>query len=193
MKKGHTFVEGLANILVQRGVLAEKEVPAIADSFEKSDSDAFDEFLVEEGLVDEHALLEALGQYYQVPYFEVIGHFFTTHLLHQFPKEFLLQEGLIPLEVDENILFMIASNPDDPSLLEKIGDNVSYDVQFMVGLRPEIEDAVKEFYDKSITEGVEDDIYATPEIPASEEKKELEHELDEDEQMIIYEPGDEFE
>ncbi|HXW86458.1 MAG TPA: hypothetical protein VEK38_03910 [Candidatus Bathyarchaeia archaeon] len=193
MKKGRTFIEGLSKILVQRAILSQKEVDALASAFERSDGDAFDDFLVQEGLVDEHALLEALGQYYQVPYFEVIGHFFDTHLLQKFPKEFLLQEGIIPLEVDENILMMVASSPDDSALLEKIGEYVSYDIQFMVGLRTDIEDAIKEFYEKSITEGMEDDIYATPEMSRAEERKEFEHELDEDEPLIIYEPSDDFE
>ena len=74
-----------------------------------------------------------------------------------FPKDMLLRNAIIPLEVDENMMIMVASEPDDPELLFEIGEYVSYDIQFYVGLGRDICDAVKEFYDKSDTEDTEDE------------------------------------
>ncbi len=55
---------------------------------------------------------------------------------------------------------MVAGNPADQSLLEEIAKHVSYDIQLVVGLRRDICDAVKEFYDKSdsIPEEGEDEL-----------------------------------
>jgi phosphopantothenoylcysteine synthetase/decarboxylase len=49
-------------------------------------------------------------------------------------------------------MIMIAANPDNPDLLFEIGENVSYDIRFHVGICRDITDAVKEFYDKADTE-----------------------------------------
>ena len=68
----------------------------------------------------------------------------------------LLQNVIIPLEVDENIMVVVTSRPDNPDLLPEIGKYVSYDIQFYVGIGHDICDAVKEFYDMSETE-VDDD------------------------------------
>ena len=105
--------------------------------------DQFDEFLIEEGVVQEEALLNALSFYFQVPFFDTRGYFFDMQLLHEFPKGVLLRHAMIPLEViDESILIMVCTRPDNQDLLPIIGDYVSYDVQFRVGLYLHICDAI---------------------------------------------------
>lgn len=151
MKKQETFVEDLCSILIKNKIISAAEAVTIKRLFKDRSSDTFDDFLLSEGLVEKADLLNALSEYYRVPAFDVIGYFFDHYLLRAFPKDFLYAQALIPLEVDdESILFMIASNPFDDSLLPAIGKYVSYDVQFLVGLRQDIEDAVDEFYDQSL-------------------------------------------
>src|SRR5207244_235001 len=85
-----------------------------------------------EGIIEQEELLEALSEYYQVPSFDVIGYFFETHLLRMFPKDMLLRNEIIPMQVDENMLIVVAANPNNPDLLFEIGENVSYDILFHV-------------------------------------------------------------
>lgn len=158
MKKEKTFVEGLTAILQKHNVLKEDEAKAAKKLFYDRSPAAFDDFLLEEGLVTRSALLNALSEYYQVPAFDVVGYFFDQQVLREFPKEFLLQNAIIPLERDENILPVIAAEPNDEDLLSEIGTQVSYDIQFMVGIRPDITDAVKEFYDISPAKDIPEDV-----------------------------------
>lgn len=157
MASTHTFVSEFLDVLVRMDAIKKSEAEASDTAFHESAKENFVDFLVEEGLVDRGDILIALGQYYQVPYFDVVGHFFELHLLHQFPKDVLLRNGFIPLEVDENMLMVVASEPDNLELLNIIGEYVSYDVQLSVGIRLDITDAIKEYYEKSVTE-VEDDL-----------------------------------
>ena len=60
-----------------------------------------------------------------------------------------LSEEDLESEVDGNILSVVASKPDKPGLESAIREYISYDVVFRVGLRRDICDTVKEFYDKS--------------------------------------------
>lgn len=63
------------------------------------------------------------------------------------------------MEDDENTLVLVASDPHNNDLLLEIGKYVSYDVQFKVGLYQDIIDAIKEFYDPSLTEDAMQEMY----------------------------------
>jgi Type II secretion system (T2SS), protein E, N-terminal domain len=174
MKKHEAFVEALCSILIKNNIVSAAEAVVMKRLFKDRSSDTFDDFLLSEGLVEKHDLLNALSEYYRVPAFDVVGYFFEHALLHAFPKEFLYENAIIPLEVDdESILLMIAADPHDENLLPAIGNHVSYDVQFMVGIRQDIEDAIDEFYDQSLAV-VDEDSDLDAERRQRDEEKELE-------------------
>lgn len=194
MEKQKSFADDISKILVKRGAFSQKDLPAINQAFHDSDKDQFDDFLLEEGLVGEADLLDALSDYYQVPSFDTVGYFFETALLHEFPKDILLRHGMIPLEVEEeSILIMIASDPSDQDLLMVIGEYVSYDVQFKVGLKRDICDAIKEFYEPSLTEESANDLYDDVEETDEIERVLLQEAEILDEEFIRYTQDDDSE
>ena len=86
----------------------------------------------------------------------------------------MLRNAFIPLEVDENILIVIASEPDNGELLNIIGEFVSYDVRIDVGIRLDITDAISEYYEKSLTEVDEDlDLREERRLGSQERQQEL--------------------
>lgn len=157
MENKETFVQALCDLLVKNKAVEEKEADALKKVFKESEQEYFDNFLIEEGLVEEKDLLSALSQYYKVPAFDARGYFFETFLLHRFPKDFLLRNCFIPLEVDENMLVVVASHPELPGLESAMREFVSYEIEFFVGLSEHIIDAIEEYYDKSLTLDVEDE------------------------------------
>ena len=167
-----TFVEKLADIFVAQALVSEKEASALRRSFKESGKEQFVDFLVEEGLMQPVHILEALSVYYEVPFIDATDTFFDKHLLHMFPKDFLLQRAVIPLEVDQETLFVVASEPDSDGLESALREFVSYDIELYVGIRLDICDAVKEFYDESVTEIDED------------EDLRIEHELEREEKVL---------
>ncbi len=191
MEKSETFVEKLSSILVKFKFISQEEAKALQKAFKDSAKEIFDDFLLEEGLIEEADLLKALGDYYKVPAFDVVGYFFETFLLKKFPKGFLLRNAFVPLEVDENIMVVIASEPDTPELLEKIGKHVSYGIRFRVGLRRDICDTVKEFYDKAVTEVRKDiDLRVERIDERDSQKKGLKEEEEGDSRFITEEEWD---
>jgi hypothetical protein len=157
MERYESFEVGLLEILVRLEAIKKEDAVAIEKLFNDSDVDQFDDFLLSEDIVDEDHILQALSEYYQVPAFDVVGYFFECRYVRMFPKEMLLRNCMIPLEVDENIMIVVASAPNNPDLLSELGQYVSYDIQFYVGLGRDICDAVKEFYDKADTEDMLDE------------------------------------
>ena len=146
------FAKALTTILVKNKIFSQEEADSLQKAFKESSKPSFDYFLLEEGLIQKEDLLKALSEHYQVPYFDASGFFFQTFLLKKFPKDFLLRNGIIPIQQDGNMLMMLASSPENPELLPKIGEHVSYDIRFRVGLMRDIIDAIQTYYEPSVTE-----------------------------------------
>jgi hypothetical protein len=171
-----TYVDELTATLVKLGFFPKNEGEAIKENFRDSDQAVFDSFLLEEGLIERDELLRALSIHYQVQSFDVVGYFFESFLLHKFPKDFLLRNAIIPLEVDENMLIMVASEPELPGLTVEINEFVSYDIQFYVGIEEDITDAIKEFYDQAPTQAIPEDQDLREERLAERQEREEETE-----------------
>jgi hypothetical protein len=180
MEKKEKFAVELCAILVKQGIMNEAEGRSMQRAFKNADRDNFDEFLLEEGLVEEAPLLIALSEYYQVPAVDVTGYFFDTELLRNFPKDFLLRNGIVPLEMEDDVLIVVASNPDNTDLISGLGAYTSEDIQFRVGLARDISDAVKEFYDKSLTDLMDEQDYQDEQLIEEERFHSLISEEDED-------------
>jgi len=147
-----TYVKKLTDILVKLKAITPEMNDNLEQQFAASSHARFDDFLLEQGLVDKEDLLKALSILYQVPFMDVTGYFFDTFLLQKFPIDFLLRNAIIPYEQDENMLLVVAADPSDQSLLDKIGVHVSYDIRFNVGIYTDIVDAVRQYYETALTE-----------------------------------------
>jgi Type II secretion system (T2SS), protein E, N-terminal domain len=189
MEKKETFTDRLADVLVKQGVVSQDEIEEIKRLFDEHDEDFFDVFLVDEGLVPEDKMLKALAACYDVASFDVKGYFFDLHLLHKFPKSLMLRYNFIPLEDDESLMIIVTGDPSNPDLLPVIGKNVSYDIQCYVGLRTDIDEAIKEFYDTALTVGVAPDLFDLPDVH-DKDLADLETAEEADEQYIPYETFD---
>jgi hypothetical protein len=157
MASTQSFVTILSDILVQHKIVTAGRARELQQAFGNSSLDEFDDFLLAEGLVEVDDLLQALSVYYKVPFYDVADQFFQTHLLHNFPLDFLVRNAIIPLEVENHThLIMVASQPERPGLESEIRGFVDYDVIYFVGIRSDIIDAVRQYYDTALTEVDED-------------------------------------
>lgn len=123
----------------------------LVEEFKKNPAESFEEFLLDEELLSKQDLLKALQKYYDVPSIDLAGFFFDHDLVHLFPKEVMLNNQFIPYIVDGDLLIVIAADPSNEDLDEIIGRSVSYEVGYMVSIPHDITNAIKEFYDESLT------------------------------------------
>jgi len=150
MKK--EFIDDISIILTQKHLITPQDLVALHRSFKDRNDVSFEDFVLEEGIVEKSDLLAALSDYYQVPAIDVKGQFFDHYDITLIPKNVMLQHYFIPYDRDENdTLWVIAANPNDPHLRVVIGEHVTHNIHFMVGLPTDIIDAVQENYDESIT------------------------------------------
>ena len=180
MKRPDNFIDELSEILIRHHVSTPEETAVYKEQFAQSDLDAYEDFLLEDGLVEKEELLEALGAYYEVPWIDMGGILLDPDLVRNFPKDFLLRNEFIPITLEEDFLTVAAAHPDDETLLANIGRFVNADVRFQVALPRDITDAVSENYEAALTE-VQSDVDIHDEQHLQDE---LEHtgEIKEDEE-----------
>lgn len=150
MVKKNVFITRLADALVKLKVFSEQEADSLIKEFQGRGKGRIDDFLIDEGIVDRETLLKALQIVYNIVPFDVRGHFFNHQLLLFFPKDFLLNKGIIPLDVDAEIMTVVMSNPEDEETLDTLGRYVSYNVNVFVGISRDIVDAIEEYYDEDV-------------------------------------------
>src|SRR3990170_150408 len=148
-EKKTNFVQGISEILVKQGVFSPKTAAEMPVLFEQSPKEFFDDFLLEEGLVSKEALLNALSEYYKMPFFDVVGYFINHQLVTLFPKDELLRNAFLPLWLEEDILTVVASRPEERHLRDLINQYVDFGIEFYVGIGRDITSAAKEFYDRA--------------------------------------------
>lgn len=153
------FIGHLCRYLRQSGALTEQQEQGLIKEFSGQARLDFETFILDQGFVTRRSLLEALSFVYGVPAFDAVGYFFDHYLVTRFPKDFLKRTTSIPLSVDDDaIVVMVTAIPNQPAMLEEIGQYVSWDVTCLVSLYQDIQDAIDEYYDESLTisEMVED-------------------------------------
>jgi hypothetical protein len=151
------LIDGITKVLVQLNYLSTEDARALHEAFDKSEVERFEEFLLDEDVVNKEDLLKCLQIYYQLPAIDVVGILFEHNLVIKFPTEVMLNAGFIPYQRDGDIVQIISARPQDADLQEIISNYVSYESVFMVGIYRDICDAVKEFHDEALTTIEEDE------------------------------------
>jgi hypothetical protein len=157
MTKVH-FVSRVAQAFVKLKVMSASEAESFEKEFSGRTKDRVDEFLLDEGIVDRETLLKVLQSVYGVPSYDVRGYFFNHQILMLFPRDFLENKAIIPLDIEDDIITVVVSNPEDDEILSIIGNYVPYSINVAVGIRRDILDAIEEYYDEDVaTSDVEDE------------------------------------
>ncbi len=150
MEKNSPFVSRFFDVLVKNGSMKEAEAKSFIKEFQGRAKGNVVSFLLEDGLVERETILQALSTVYDVPSFDVNGHFFNHEMLLLFPKDFLIKQAMIPLDLDEDILTVVVSNPEDEKAIEELGNFVNYNISIYVGISDHIIEAIKEYYDEDV-------------------------------------------
>ena len=187
------FIEGLSAILAKRKLITPEDMVALHHLFKNRDDARFEEFLLQESIVDREDLLKALSEYHKVPYFDTTGASFNHQFLRLIPKDIMLRHLMIPWKRDEgsDTLSVVAVDPSDPHILVVLGKYVTHKIEFMVGLPQDIRDAIREFYDESIT--YQPNSIANQRMERSQQSVHTKEQLDPSIPMIVEKTIDDYE
>lgn len=187
------FIEGLSAILTEKKLITPEDMITLHHAFKNRNDVTFEEFLLEESVVDREDLLLALSEYHKVPFFDTTGASFNHQFLRLIPKDVMLKHLMIPWKRDKgsDTLSVVAADPSDPHILVVLGKYVTHEIAFMVGLPQAIRDAIREFYDESIT--YQPNSIANQRMERSQQSVHTKEQLDPSIPMIVEETIDDYE
>lgn len=140
------IINGILDILCDREILKRNDVEELKQEFAEDPAVYLEDYLIDEGIVEKDDLLSALQEYYGVQAVDVMGEMFDHNLLIKFPKEILLSNCCIPYRQDGLTLFLITNNPKNDELDPILGEYVSYNLEYFVGIPRHIDMMIKDFY-----------------------------------------------
>lgn len=157
VEQKNRVIDDLILLLMNRGHLKIGDAEALKTDFANHEAQYFEDFLLEEGLIEKDVLLNILQEYYGVRAVDVLGEMFDHGLLTMFPKDVLLRNCCIPYYREGNILFVITNDPNNDERVEILHKFASYDIEFFVGIPRHIDMMIKDFYQDELYESDFDD------------------------------------
>lgn len=149
--KSPNFIEGLSIILAKHQLVKVADIQALQKAFKPDEDISFEDFLLEGELIDKNDLLQALSEYYKVPYCDTMGVFFDHYFVNLIPKDILTEHTMIPYLREGDTLWVVVAEPDNPHIPVVLGRYVSHSIALMVGLAQDILNAIEEYSDESDT------------------------------------------
>jgi len=109
----------IGDILVEQGDLTIGQVAYLVEKL-KSTSLRFGELALQEGLVSEDLLYQALAQQFGLEFINLSAYKLDEHILALFPADIIYRYAFVPLEIVDNILVIAISDPTDVVTLDDL-------------------------------------------------------------------------
>ncbi len=135
----------IGELLVEAGLLKQKDVPAI-DAHANATKTRFASAAVDLGLVSEQEVLQFLAKQHGVPAVDLTRSVLPRALLNRIPKEVASREEMIPLRLEDSNLLLAMSSPDNLGVRDEIAFVTGFSVLPYVAMRRRLLSAVEEAY-----------------------------------------------
>ncbi|MFH0940279.1 MAG: hypothetical protein V1840_00295 [Candidatus Omnitrophota bacterium] len=102
----------LGEILINKGLITFDQ---LLQSFEeqKNSSKSVGEILIDKGFVKESDLMEGLSKQYAIPYVKLSNYEINPEAVSKIPLDALKKYCVFPVNVEDNMLVVATSNPED--------------------------------------------------------------------------------
>ncbi len=143
----------IGELLVEQGKLGERDVErALLAQAEMGD--LFGQVVVKLGLVSEQDVAQALSEQLHVPQVSAADYPQEPIRLDNLAQDFLVNNNVVPLAVEDDLVVFAATVPQDPYLSKALSLALQKDIAISLGLESDINKAIERLLENS---AVEDD------------------------------------
>jgi len=103
----------IGEILVDRGELTVGQLAYVVEKIDSS-SLRFGEICVQEGLVSEDILYQAIAEQFGLEFIDLTAYRLNEHILALFPADIIYRYTFVPLELVGESIAIAISDPPDP-------------------------------------------------------------------------------
>ncbi|MCM8824375.1 MAG: Flp pilus assembly complex ATPase component TadA [Candidatus Omnitrophica bacterium] len=175
----HELSRDFTKLLVDKGVITKEQLEKFLDLYTKRGG-SLSELLIELGYVEERDLMMFLSVYLSIPLIKVLNIKISKEILGLIPKDLARKYKVIPLSKIGNILTVATSDPLNVLVFEDLEKISGLQINPVIALRSELQQALDINYQESITTTIEEIIKSSGDSSIEIVKEEKEEIKDED-------------
>jgi type II secretory ATPase GspE/PulE/Tfp pilus assembly ATPase PilB-like protein len=139
----------LIDRLLEAGALTEEEM-AEAEQFQRNNGGTIRAALLERSFISETDIEELhRADEFGVPYRRLVNMDRDPEATARMPANFALDKNVVPLKIDEDVLYVAMTNPLDVNLIDDIRLITESEIQPVLSPADDITDAIRRFYGMS--------------------------------------------
>ncbi|MDQ0351994.1 type IV pilus assembly protein PilB [Alkalibacillus filiformis] len=145
----------LGELLVQENLITVMQLEQALK--EKSSNQKLGDKLIEEGHITELQLVEVLQQQLGIEHERLHNYAFDQSILNLVPKQFAIENNVIPLKREQNKLFVATADPLDYFVLNNLRLQTGFKIEPVIAIKDEIRQSIMKLYEREdLTEEFED-------------------------------------
>ena len=140
-----TYDQILKKALLRKGVLAEEDIDNVFKEI-ASTKDNLLSALTKKNLISRKDALDILGQELGFSTIDLKNFSFQKELVGRIPTKIAFYYKFMPVQIKGRILTIAVSSPLDIKVQDEIRTHLGYDIEMVLALEEDIDDALKRFY-----------------------------------------------
>ncbi|GEN46815.1 GspE/PulE family protein [Alkalibacillus haloalkaliphilus] len=145
----------LGELLVQENLITVMQLEQALK--EKESNQKLGDKLIEEGHITEIQLVEVLQQQLGIEHERLHNYAFDQSVLNLVPKQFAIENNVIPLKREQNKLFVATADPLDYFVLNNLRLQTGFKIEPVIAIKDEIRQSIMKLYEREdLTEEFED-------------------------------------
>ena len=149
----------LGDVLLEQGLVTEAQLQE-AVALQRGSNQNLAQFLLERGYLAEEDLVIALSEQLSIPHIRVANYHIPDEILREVPASLARQYLMLPVSVTGDVLTLAMADPLNIMALDDLQMLTSYEIEPVVAVKSELENAIERHYGGRKSSDLFDEIIA---------------------------------
>lgn len=149
----------LGDVLLEQGLITEKQLQE-AVALQRGSNQNLAQYLLERGYLAEEDLVIALSEQLGIPHIRVANYHIPDEILREVPASLARQYLMLPVSVTGDVLTLAMADPLNIMALDDLQMLTSYEIEPVVAVKSELEEAIERHYGGRQSSDLFDEIVA---------------------------------
>ncbi|MGM8216316.1 GspE/PulE family protein [Bacillaceae bacterium W0354] len=136
----------LGEMLVQGGIVTQEQLNKALE--EKSASQKLGDKLIEDGYITEAKLVEVLKEQLGIEHIRLTNYEFDPNILNLVPKDYVIENNIVPLRREKNKLYIATSDPLDYFVISDLRLLTGFEIEPVITTKDEIRHSILRLYER---------------------------------------------
>ncbi|MEW6103259.1 MAG: GspE/PulE family protein [bacterium] len=138
----------LGEVLIEKQIITKEQLNE-ALKVQRKDKGSLDQILVKLGYCLEEDIARVIAEIYGLPYIELEEIELDSFVIQSIPTNLAFRYNIIPIKIEENILYLACAKPLDPQVISNLQRLTSKQIAFYIGADSVVSSLLKRYYTDS--------------------------------------------